>query len=73
MAKVSVTYRAPEGDAETCQWGQYTFFNGKTIEIEENAANEHMLAKMRSQPQNFDIKGGSAPKAEPKKNEHAAS
>jgi hypothetical protein len=54
MATVSVIYRAPKGDAKVCEWGDFTFFDGVAVEIEENENTAHMIKKM-SGNKNFEL------------------
>jgi hypothetical protein len=54
MATVSVIYRAPKGDAKVCEWGEFTFFDGVAVEVEENEHTAHMIKKM-SKNKNFEL------------------
>jgi outer membrane biosynthesis protein TonB len=54
MATVSVIYRAPKGDAKVCEWGEFTFFDGVAVEIEENEKTAHMIKKMAGN-KNFEL------------------
>jgi hypothetical protein len=54
MATVSVIYRAPKGDAKVCEWGEFTFFDGVAVEIEENENTAHMIKKMGGN-RNFEL------------------
>ena len=51
MATVSVIYRAPKGDNKVCEWGEFTFFDGVPVEIEENENTAHMIKKMSANRQ----------------------
>jgi hypothetical protein len=54
MATVSVIYRAPKGDAKVCEWGEFTFFDGVAVEVEENEHTAHMIKKMAGN-KNFEL------------------
>ena len=48
MAKISVTYHAPAGDSKVCEMFGHTFFDGKTVQIEDDTpANKANIAKLR--------------------------
>lgn len=57
MAKVSVTYKAPEDDSEVVTMGGYRFFDGQAIEIEENERTADLLNKLRTN-QHFEVNEG---------------
>jgi hypothetical protein len=57
MAKVSVTYKAPQGDSKVCELFGFTFFDGKPVEIEDNEQNAHALKKLGNNSL-FETSGG---------------
>ena len=56
MIKATATYVAPPGDSKVVEMGGVTFFDGKSVEL-DNYHNTHLIEKLKTN-QNFDVTVG---------------
>jgi hypothetical protein len=63
MQKATAIYRAPPGDAKTCEMGGVIFYDGKPVEL-NSYDHSHMIAKLPGNP-HFDVTVGEDDKKPP--------
>ncbi len=58
MAKVSVTYNAPEDDSEVVTMGGVRFFDGQAVELDDEKEQHFDLLKKLRTNQHFKVNDG---------------